>query len=285
MVTIIIPVYNGAAFIAETVASVKGQTYPEWECIIVDDGSTDDTAAVVQQCIGSDERFRYIRQQNKGLSGARNTGLEHASGDLIQFLDGDDVLLPEKLEKQVRVMQDGKAVLSYTDYMSGCTDDVYKQGNFYKSPAFTTDHFLEELIERWESLQVIPPHCFLFAASFFREQGIRFDTSLPNHEDFDCWVIILRLHPDVRYVNEKLCIYRITDNSMSKKMRVMGEGFLQVIDKQRRVAGQPAQLRSLLDKKRRDTLKRYNRIDLMTPKDKLLLIGFLFTHYRKRILN
>lgn len=270
----------------ETLASVKGQTYGAWECIIVDDGSTDDTPAVVRQCIGSDQRFRYIRQENKGLSGARNTGLERASGDLIQFLDADDVLLPEKLEKQVRVMEGaGKATVSFTDYMPGCSDDVYKLGGFYKSPAFTTKDYLEELIERWESRQVIPPHCFLFAASFFSEQGIRFDTSLPNHEDFDCWVNIFRLRPVVRYLDEKLCIYRITDNSMSKKMRLMGEGFLQVIDKQRRVAGQPAGLRSLLARKRRETLKRYNRIDLMTPADKLFLMGHLIAHYRRRILK
>src|SRR5260221_9109636 len=93
-VSVIIPVYNGSRFIIDALNSVKGQTHRQLECIVVDDGSTDNTADIVKEWIISDNRFIYLFQNNKGLSGARNKGLDHAKGNYIQFLDADDILLP-----------------------------------------------------------------------------------------------------------------------------------------------------------------------------------------------
>lgn len=287
LVTIIVPVYNGAGYIIETLKSVKEQVYKLWECIIVDDGSTDDTAMLVKQFIASDKRFVYINQSNKGLSGARNTGLEHAKGDFIQFLDADDVLLPLKIEKQMIhfLQSNDQMIVSYTDYATGTSTDIFKESEFYKSVQFNSTDYCTELIMRWESSLVIPPHCFLFNSYFFKGERIRFDTSLLNHEDFDCWLNIFRLHPRVYYLNEKLCIYRITNDSMSKKMRLMGEGFLDVLNKQIQIPHQPELLREQLITKRREVLKRYNRFDRMTFKEKILSIGYISAYYRKRILQ
>jgi len=284
MVSVIVPVYNGAGFIVDTLCSVRDQTHSRLECIVVDDGSTDNTAAVVKGWIEQDARFIYIYQANRGLSGARNTGLDHAKGKYIQFLDADDVILPSKLEEQLRSFPAGDAV-SYTDYSTGMSSDIYQPSEFYRSAQFHSSPRLEELIKRWESSLIIPPHCFLFRASFFYEKGLRFDTSLPNHEDFDCWVNIFRLNPKVEYLDKKLCIYRVTENSMSKKMKLMAEGFLQVLDKQLLVKGQSPEVRRLLDWKRRETMKRYIRLDKMKLKDKLLMIPFISSYYIRRIFH
>src|SRR5580693_6270809 len=209
-VSVIVPVYNGARFIADTLESVRRQTHTGLECIIIDDGSTDDTAAVVKACVAGDDRFLYIYQPNKGLSAARNSGLERAKGEFIQFLDADDVLLPSKLEEQLKSLSGKDAMISYTDYSTGMAEDIYRPAGFYKPAQFNSPDRLTELIARWESSLIIPPHSFLFHASFFREKRLRFDPALPNHEDFDCWVSIFRLNPAVAYLDKKLCIYRVS---------------------------------------------------------------------------
>ena len=284
-VSVIVPVYNGAGYIRETLESVSHQSHPTWECIIIDDGSTDDTAAVVKKVIDGDDRFHYTWQPNGGLSAARNAGLERARGEIIQFLDADDVLLPSKLASQLSYMTEKRAPVSYTDYSTGAASDIYHPAGFYKPAQFNTPPRLVELITRWESSLIIPPHCWLFQASFFSENKLRFDITLPNHEDFDCWVNIFRLGPEVAYLDKKLVIYRVSEGSMSRNTIRMGEGFLQVLDKQLEVSDQPVGLKNVIRRKRRETLKRYNRFDRMSFADKVLSFRYLFGYYSKRIFK
>lgn len=243
LVSVIVPVYNGTAYIIDTLISVKQQSHKNLECIIVDDGSTDDTGIIVQQWIKADKRFNYVYQDNLGLSGARNTGLSYVKGHFIQFLDADDVLMSSKLEKQLEMivpsMDSHDMIVSYTDYSTGISSDIYEASPYYRSAQFRSSEHLAEFINRWETDLSIPPHCFLFSANIFLENKIRFDTQLANHEDFDCWLNILRLLPQVKYLDEKLCIYRITEGSMSKNMRSMGEGFLQAVEKNIQFPDQP----------------------------------------------
>jgi hypothetical protein len=285
IVSVIVPVYNGAGFIRDTLESVRRQTHPHWECIIIDDGSTDDTAAVVKKLIEGDGRFQYSYQPNAGLSAARNAGLERAKGEYIQFLDADDVMLPSKLESQLGFMKEKGAPVSYTDYSTGAANDIYHPAGFYKPAQFNAPPQLVELITRWESSLIIPPHCWLFQASFFSEKKLRFDISLPNHEDFDCWVNIFRLDPEVGYLDKKLVIYRVSEGSMSRNMIRMGEGFLQVLDKQLGMDDQPVGLKKVIRRKRRETLRRYNRFDRMSFGDKVLSFQHLFDYYSKRIFK
>lgn len=100
-VSIIVPCYNYGHFLSETLDTVLHQTYHNWECLIIDDGSTDNTKDIAHEYIVKDKRFIYIYQANKGLSAARNTGLLNAKGWYIQFLDADDLIAPQKLELQV----------------------------------------------------------------------------------------------------------------------------------------------------------------------------------------
>lgn len=98
LISIIIPAYNVSPWLSATLHSVQAQTFTNWECIIVDDGSTDNPAT----CIPDDPRFRLIQQANAGVSTARNRGLDEAQGTLIAFLDGDDIWHPQALERFVR---------------------------------------------------------------------------------------------------------------------------------------------------------------------------------------
>ena len=107
-VTVIIPVYKVEKYIATAVASVVAQTYQNWELLIVDDGSPDASVAICQQF--DDARIQIIHQANRGVSAARNTGIRHAQGEIIAFLDGDDVWLPQKLEKHLAHLESSPSV-------------------------------------------------------------------------------------------------------------------------------------------------------------------------------
>jgi glycosyltransferase involved in cell wall biosynthesis len=102
LVSIIIPAYNYSHFLFETLGDIQKQTYQNWECIIVDDGSSDNTKEVVAQIVKKDQRFIYIYQNNKGPNAARNNGINHSKGEFIQFLDADDKMEHHKLEVQVK---------------------------------------------------------------------------------------------------------------------------------------------------------------------------------------
>jgi len=105
-VSIILPCYNGANFVIKTLESIKNQTYKNWECIFIDDGSKDNTREVTSEYIKNDKRFNYIFQENKGVSEARNTGLKHVNGDYLFFVDSDDLLSKNVLESLIALMDD-----------------------------------------------------------------------------------------------------------------------------------------------------------------------------------
>lgn len=105
LVSVVVPTYNYGRFIGDALGSLRAQTYANWECIVVDDGSTDDTAEVVARAIEGDARIRYVRQANQRQSVAKNTGLKDARGSYVQFLDADDLIEPLKLERQVEFLE------------------------------------------------------------------------------------------------------------------------------------------------------------------------------------
>ncbi|PIZ44424.1 hypothetical protein COY31_02670, partial [Candidatus Wolfebacteria bacterium CG_4_10_14_0_2_um_filter_39_18] len=113
-VSIIIPAYNAASFIGDSVRSALTQTYPNKEIVVVDDGSTDDTRAILEEYIKSGQ-IKYFYQENKGPAAARNLGIKNSSGEFIAFLDADDVWLPEKLKKQIDLFKNPKVGLVYSD--------------------------------------------------------------------------------------------------------------------------------------------------------------------------
>ena len=105
LISVVVPTYNFGRFIAQTVESLKAQTYENWECVIVDDGSTDNTREIVEQLNHGDPRISYVWQENARQAAARNNGIRHAKGNYFQFLDADDLIEPRKLEQQVTLLE------------------------------------------------------------------------------------------------------------------------------------------------------------------------------------
>ncbi len=119
LVSIIVPVYNAENFIEETMDCVLAQSYPHWELLLVEDCSTDNTAALIRRYMerSGDSRIRLIRQpSNMGAAKARNRGLKEAEGRYISYLDADDLWLPEKLERELEFMREKDAAFAFTGY-------------------------------------------------------------------------------------------------------------------------------------------------------------------------
>lgn len=116
VVSIITPCYNGERFISETIDSVIVQTYKNWEMLIVDDGSQDNSAGIVRQYMKREPRIKLLQQNNAGSAAARNNGIRHAEGQYIALLDADDIWLPEFLEKQISFMKQKHAVCVCCSY-------------------------------------------------------------------------------------------------------------------------------------------------------------------------
>lgn len=119
LVSIIVPVYNVEKYIVETIDSVRSQTYSCWELLLVEDGSGDSTAALIEEYIGrtGEKRIRLIRQpSNMGAARARNRGLQEARGRYIAYLDADDLWMPDKLQREIQFMRDHEAAFAFTGY-------------------------------------------------------------------------------------------------------------------------------------------------------------------------
>lgn len=287
-ISVIIPCYNQGRFLKNAIDSVMNQTYTNWECIIVDDGSSDNTKQIASDFEQHDKRFKYIYKINGGLSSSRNKGLEKATGKWIQFLDADDVLEPRKFATQlqsVTVNKEINGIVIYSDYAFGKRENIFENQNRMIAVQFKSGNYFEELITRWETDLVIPCHCFLFSSDFFLKERVRFDETLPNHEDFDCWVAVFSKNPRVIFNNEVLCRYRLNDHSMSTNMRLMGEGFLQVLNKNLQEKSYSPEIHLLLKKKRLEILQVYKRFNLMTIREKFASRKILHQYYSKRIVE
>ncbi len=105
MISVIMPAYNGEQFIAQSIMSVLNQTFTDFELIVVDDGSTDRTAEIVSKIQRQDDRVKFFRQENSGQAAARNIGISKSQGDLIAFLDQDDLWIEQKLELQTKAIE------------------------------------------------------------------------------------------------------------------------------------------------------------------------------------
>lgn len=115
-VSIITPCYNASRFISQTIDSVLAQSFTDWEMIIVDDGSKDDSSEIVKKYVEKDSRIRLIQQPNGGSANARNRGIKEATGRYIALLDADDLWLPQFLEKQIAFMKEKNAICVYSSY-------------------------------------------------------------------------------------------------------------------------------------------------------------------------
>lgn len=223
-VSIIVPCYNQAQYLDESLQSVLEQTYTNWECIIINDGSEDNTELIAKKWVEKDNRFLYIYQKNKGLSSARNTGLKIAKGDYIQFLDSDDLIKPNKLELQILdLVESDISISDYIPFEDG-TDNILKSR--YLTPFLSITDFKKDIILNWETLKSIPCHTVLFKKDLLIENKIYFEPSLPNHEDWVFWVKIFYFSEKIKNNHNILALYRIRSISMCTDIYKMDLGFL-----------------------------------------------------------
>ena len=199
-VSVIIPTYNYGGFLADCVNSVLRQSEKNLEIIVVDDGSTDNTADVVKSFAG---RVKYVFQENKGLSAARNTGLKHASGDLVQLLDSDDLLGIDAVAAKANFLRHNPdvslAVSPNRLFSSVNVDGKPKTGGRWSLHRRNLDIHLAYF-------NIAPPHAFLIRRSATERVGY-FDESLKACEDYDYWLRAAALGYVPCYCGEGTAVY------------------------------------------------------------------------------
>lgn len=203
-VSIVVPVYNAMKYIEETVNSVKKQTFTEWELIFVDDGSTDGTREYLKG-IESDKIHVFFMKGNVGAAKARNKGIVEAQGSYIAFLDADDIWKPEKLEKQVKFMEQSHVNFSFTNYEFG-TEEAEPTGHIVNVP--------EEITYK-QALKntTIFTSTVMFDIDFLGKDMIQ----MPDvkSEDTATWWKIMKLGISGYGIRENLVIYRRPKKSLS----------------------------------------------------------------------
>lgn len=222
LVSIIIPTYNSENYIIDTLESIDKQNYKNWECIIVNDGSTDNTENVVFSYIENKPgKFIYHFQENTGLSGARNKGLALSKGEYVQFIDSDDILFEDKIEIMMNYYNNNPNPnrIYFCDYIFSNDNNAFEENKtqfkLYNSIESITPIRLLKMYNDWDYKFVIPPHCFLYPKRFIENQ--KFDTNLKSKEDWDFYLSILNnLNIEFHGIPTVACSYRVRKNSMSQ---------------------------------------------------------------------
>jgi glycosyltransferase involved in cell wall biosynthesis len=212
-VSAIIPAYNAARFLPTSIESVIRQTYDQWEIVVVDDGSTDDTREVVSSYAHRlGDKLRYVYQPNAGLPAARNTGIRNAQGDLVALLDADDIWLPTRLERSVAAMDADPEI----GLVHGRFERVNLEGKHMDNlqPSFPVQHLSGRISGRIYTREVhLGCPTVTFRKSCIEKAGW-FDETMRATEDRDLWFRIA-LHYKVGFINETIASYRVSAGSMS----------------------------------------------------------------------
>lgn len=230
-VSVIIPTYNYGEFIGDALRSVEAQTLTDWECIIIDDASTDDTTAVVQRFVDRDARFRYIRlERNAGVSVARNRGFAEAKGTYIQMVDADDVIGPRKLETQVAWMeQHPEVAVIYSDYMPFTDRPVVSGPGAYRVDEEISGSG-DPIMARLLRSNIFRLNTVLFRAAILNDVG-GFRDGFRYVEDWDFWLRIAAKGHRFHYLDvpEALSGVRSNPRSLSTDKRSMHAHYLPVL--------------------------------------------------------
>lgn len=190
-VSIITPCYNAAQYIASTILSIQQQTLNDWELLIVDDGSVDNSADIIRSMAKDDSRIRLLQKANGGTASARKLGLEHAQGEYIQFLDADDQIEADKLRRQVELMDKEGLQVSYTDW-------CYMNAQGEKEDLQGLNCHLTRLLAFWGTFGTLPIHCFLYRRDFLEQHHITFTTAIKEREDWDFHIQVYSARPQVK---------------------------------------------------------------------------------------
>jgi glycosyltransferase involved in cell wall biosynthesis len=197
LVSVIIPTYNRGWILRDAIDSVLGQTYADFELIVVDDGSTDRTPQILD---AYGDRLRVIRQANQGVSAARNRGIGESSGPLIALLDSDDIWLPKKLSVQVDFFNKNPAALICQ------TEEIWIRNGLRVNPGKRHRKPSGMIFERSLELCLVSPSAVMVRRELFAKVGL-FDENLPACEDYDLWLRVGCRFP-VHLIDKPLTIKR-----------------------------------------------------------------------------
>lgn len=214
LVSILTPAYNAERFIAEAIGSACAQTYRNWELLVVDDGSTDGTSAVVAH--HTDPRVRLFHKPNGGEASARNFALDRIAGEFVAFLDADDVFLPNHLELTAAFLQDHPELDGvYTDgyYVNEKGDRLQPLASRRRGP-FGEDVF-DEVIRSCDVLS--PPLCIVLRSRPIIDHGFRFDEEIGYGTDWDFYTRYAEV-ARFGYIPEITCHYRVHGSNMTTAM-------------------------------------------------------------------
>lgn len=235
-VTVLTPLYNSSAFLRRTLDSLIGQTYTDWESILVDDGSTDNTVEVVKPYLDTDNRFRLVQQENQGIASARNTAIKHARGEWICLLDHDDRWLPAKLEKQLAYADKHNLDMVCSNAFVVTETDrwIYTRG-FSEVAAAVARAATDPSVDVFEQCIRIGFLCastVMLKHSLFERHGL-FDPAAVPADDYDMW---LRCIPDARlgFIDEPLIEYFLHAGNYSRNEIRMTEAAIAVLQRHRK---------------------------------------------------
>ena len=203
-VSIIIPVYNAEKFIGKTIESVLNQTYKNWEMLIFNDKSKDDSLKIIKKYSEKDERIKVVdSKENVGVVAARNKLIEIATGEFIAFLDADDYWKQNKLEKQIKFMRKNNALISCTEYTRVTEDE--KEIN---------DIIIKEIITYEDMLKNNYLGCLTVVYNA-NKLGKRYFKERKKNEDYVLWLEIVKETKIIFGLKENLAFYRVLNNSRS----------------------------------------------------------------------
>lgn len=227
-VSVIIPAYNAEKYIAETLDSVVIQTYSNLEILVINDGSTDRTSEVVNRYAEKDSRIKVIYKQNGGVSSARNEGLISSKGEYICIFDSDDIMMPEKIEKQVTFFKENLDINFIYSSVHHFFDEKPSQKRQLQVPVLESKPY-KKLLEA----NVINASTVMFKRELFERYG-GFDESLKSSEDWDYWLLLSRDNKNsFGFIFEYLTLCRIRKQSLSSNEVDKHETIIQVLEKQK----------------------------------------------------
>lgn len=214
LVSVVVPLFNGAATIERTLRSVSGQSWPNLEIVVIDDGSTDNGPALVSRLAGQDRRIRLLSQANAGVAAARNRGAAAACGDYLAFVDADDLWAPEKIAFQMRAMAEGGERVGLTYTWSAQINEDDRVFAIWQGPCAEGEVFRE--LCRFNF--VGNGSCALVRRAAFERAG-GYDPSLRARGGEGCEDLMFYLrvaeHDEFRVVRQHLTGYRLTRRSLS----------------------------------------------------------------------
>jgi glycosyltransferase involved in cell wall biosynthesis len=221
LVSVIIPAYNQGCYLGQAIKSVLDQSYHNLEVIVVDDGSTDDTQQVVKGFC--DDRVHYIHQENRGLSGARNTGIRASKGNFLSYLDADDEFLPEALALLTYVLTKSPQIGLVAGQSIRIDDNGHSLGEkvIGRIPKDLTRLLLHNPVQV----------CNVLVRREWMDQVGFFDESLRAYEDWDLWLRLAKAGCPMISIENTVALYRVHDSQMTLEVERMRQATFTVLDK------------------------------------------------------